>query len=316
MTELKDPQLQALFEHVQQGYTMPVRLDISGAASGQLLHSQSQERLQPNGELLVQVTDTTDVAYTLSHELMHMDYAANGYPQLQYHLLTGMPELDRQHYATATALSAAALHIVIAGWQRAHGFLGATQEAQLSAGFESVLTPEPAEGDQLLIYRSLSLFDHMTLFADGGSREQHAQWQQRYPRALAIASALYATLTTKPIASPFAYRRAVVNLFGRFNALIQAAGFQPLDNAEFATLPPVLSARQLRLSLNQVFELKHSAYRDRETKQPAYVAMGKGDGQNAFVLPLKDTSPAAFQSLYQQPVGELLEAYHLDYTVR
>ncbi|WP_461214521.1 hypothetical protein [Lacticaseibacillus sp. GG6-2] len=316
MTELTNPELKTLFEQVQEGYTMPVRIEVSGEASGQLLHSQSQERLQPNGELLVQVSDTTDVDYTLSHELLHMYYAANGFPQLQYHLLTGTPELDRQHYATATALSSAALHIVIATWQREHGLLGDAQEAQLAAGFAAVLTPEPSAGDQLLIYRSLSLFDHMTLFVDGGSDAQRAEWQKRYPQALAIASALYETLTAKKIDSPFAYRRALVNLFGRFNALIQAAGFQPIDNPEFATLPPVLSPRQLRLSLNQVFELKHSTYRDRDTKQQAYVAMGKGDGQNAFVLPLKDTTPAAFQSLYQQPIGELLDAYHLDYTIR
>lgn len=286
MTELTNPEVQTLFERVQQGYTMPVRIEVAGPASGVLLHSQSQEKLQPNGELLVQVSDTTDVDYTLSHELLHMAYAAEGYPQLQYQLLTGTPELDRQHYATATALSSAVLHLVIARWQRDHGLLGETQFAQLTAGFADVLPDETPQGDQLLIYRSLSLLDHMTLFEDGGSADQKADWQRRYPQALAIASALYQTLTTKPIDSPFAYRRALVNLFGRFNALIQAAGFAPLDNAEFVTVPPVLSSRQLRLSLNQVFELKHSAYRDRATKKPAYVALGKGDGQNAFVLPV------------------------------
>lgn len=316
MTAIENPELQSLFERVQQGYTMPVRVEIQGPASGVLRHSQSQEALQPNGDLLVQVSDTTDVDYTLSHELLHMYYATSGYPQLQYHLLTGTPELDRQHYATATALSSAALHLMIAAWQREHHLLGDAQLAQLGAGLTESLSPEPAAGDQLLIYRSLSLFDHMTLFVDGGAEDQRAQWQQRYPQALAIATALYQTLTAKTLDSPFAYRRAVVNLFGRFNALIQAAGYQPLDNAEFATLPPVLSQRQLRLSLNQVFELKHSAYRDRATKQRGYVAIGKGDGQNAFVLPLKKTAPADFQQLYQQPLGELLATYQLDYTVR
>jgi hypothetical protein len=316
MYTITEPKLQVLFEQVQQGYTMPITIQVSGDASGQLLHSQSQEVLQPNGDLVLEVSDTTDVAYTLSHELLHMRFVTTGYPQLQYHLLTGTPELDRQHYATATALASAALHLLVGRWQRANGFLGASQEAQLRAGFAAVLTPEPAAGDQLLIYRSLSLFDHMTLFSDGGDAAQRDEFKRQFPRAYPLAAALYETLTAKPIDSPFAYRRAVVNLFGRFNALIAAVGYAPLNNAEFATVPPVLSQRQLRLALNQVFELKHSAYRDRETKQPAYVALGKGDGQNAFVLPVKETSPEAFQQLYQQPLGDLLQAYHLDYTVR
>lgn len=316
MVEIQNPDLQALFDMVTVGYTMPIKLEISGTPADKLVHSQSQEVLQPNGDLLVQIKDTPDVDYTLSHELMHMYLATNGYPQVQYHLLTGTPELDKQHYATATALSSAALHAVVADWQREHGLLGESQLQLLVAGFADALPKEPAGGDNLLIYRGLSLFDHMTLFVDGGDDAQRAQWQADFPQAYPLAQDLYQTLMEKKLDSPFAYRRAVVNLFARFNALVQAAGFQPLDNDEFATLPPVLSSRQLRLSLNQVFTLKHSAYRDRNTKQLAYVALGKGDRQNAFVLPLKDTSPAAMQSLYQQPLGALLDQYQLDYSIR
>lgn len=316
MVEIQNPILNDLFAKIQPGYTMPIKFDISGTPADKLVHSQSQEVLQPNGDLLVQIKDSPDVEYTLSHELMHMYLATSGYPQVQYHLLTGTPEVDKQHYATATALSTAALHAVVAEWQRAHGFLGEKQFDLLKKGFAAAIPPEPAGGDNLVIYRSLSLFDHMTLFVDGGTDAQKAQWENDFPQAYPLAQDLYQTLTQKALDTPFAYRRAVVNLFARFNALVQAARFQPLDNDEFATLPPVLSQRQLRLSLNQVFTLKHSAYRDRQTKQLAYVALGKGDRQNAFVLPLTDTSPAAMQSLYQQPLGEILDQYHIDYSLR
>lgn len=316
MSEITNPQLQELLTTIQKGYTMPIKVEIDGPASGVLVHSQSDEQLAANGDLVVHVSDTTDVDYTLSHELLHMYFTVGGYPQLQYHLLTGTPEVDRQHYAVATALSSAAIHIVIAAWQRAHDLLGVNQETKLIKGFEETLSPEPAAGDQLLIYRTVSLLDHMTLFENGGAHDQRTAWAAKYPRAYEIASALYDTLTVKSLDTPFAYRRAVVNVFGRFNALMSVHGYRPLDLAEFVTVPPVLSARQLRLSLNQVFELKHSAYRDEATKQEAFVALGKGDGQNAFVLPLKDTTPAAFQTLYQRPVGELLKEYDCDYSMR
>ena len=53
-------------------------------------------------------------------------------------------------------------------------------------------------------------------------------------------------------------------------------------------------------------------------KQPAYVAMGRSDDQNAFVLPLSEnaTTPEAFQQLYQQPLNDVLAQYQLDYTIR
>ena len=80
-------------------------------------------------------------------------------------------------------------------------------------------------------------------------------------------------------------------------------------------MPPVLSQRQLRLQLNQVFELKHSDYRDVDSKAQGYVALG-ADGQNAFTLPLTNPSAPFFQHLYTQSVQAVLTQYHLDYTVR
>ena len=109
-----------------------------------------------------------------------------------------------------------------------------------------------------------------------------------------------------------------MHLFSRFDTLIEQLGYQPTNDQEFATLSPVLSKRQLRLTLDQVYLIKHSGYRDRETKQPAYVAMGRSDDQNAFVLPLSEnaTTPEAFQQLYQQPLNDVLAQYQLDYTIR
>lgn len=178
MVEIENPILNDLFKQIQPGYTMPVKFEISGTPADKLVHSQSQEVLQPNGDLVVQIKDSPDVDYTLSHELMHMYLATTGFPQVQYHLLTGTPEIDKQHYATATALSTAALHAVVADWQREHGFLGDTQLDLLEKGFAEALPKEPAGGDNLLIYRGLSLFDHMMLFVDGGTDDQQAQWQR------------------------------------------------------------------------------------------------------------------------------------------
>ena len=277
--------VETLLNEVKEHYDHPLEVDISGEASGVLTHDQSHQQLKKDGTLVVAVTDTTNVDYTLSHELLHLLFQMKGYPQLQFHLLSGDPQVDDQLYATSTSLYNAAVHMLVVAWQRDHNLLTDAAVAQVLAGFKQNVPAELANA---------------------------------YPQALPLARELYDLLDAQKLDSPFGLRRAVVHLLARFDTVIERLGYQPTNDAEFATLTPVLSHRQLRLTLDQVFMIKHSGYRDRETKEPAYVAMGRSDEQNAFVLPLpeKETTPEAFQQLYQQSLNDILTQYRLDYTIR
>jgi len=304
--------VQVLLDEVKQHYDHPLEVVIQGEASGVLTHDQSHQRLKKDGTLEVVVTDTTNADYTLSHELLHLLYQMKGYPQLQFHLLSGDPQVDDQLYATSTALYNAAMHMLVVAWQREHGLITDAVVAQVLAGFKQNV---PAEADdQLVIYRILSLLDLLG-FLDG---KLPADLAAAYPQALPDCQELFQLINEQKLDSPFGLRRAIVHLFSRFDALIEQLGYQPTNDQEFATLSPVLSKRQLRLTLDQVYLIKHSGYRDRDTKQPAYVAMGRSDDQNAFVLPLSEnaTTPEAFQQLYQQPLNDVLAQYQLDYTIR
>lgn len=304
--------VQVLLDEVKQHYDHPLEVVIQGEASGVLTHDQSHQRLKKDGTLEVVVTDTTNADYTLSHELLHLLYQMKGYSQLQFHLLSGDPQVDDQLYATSTALYNAAMHMLVVAWQREHGLITDAVVAQVLAGFKQNV---PAEADdQLVIYRILSLLDLLG-FLDG---KLPADLAAAYPQALPYAQELFQLINEQKLDSPFGLRRAIVHLFSRFDTLIEQLGYQPTNDQEFATLSPVLSKRQLRLTLDQVYLIKHSGYRDRDTKQPAYVAMGRSDDQNAFVLPLSEnaTTPEAFQQLYQQPLNDVLAQYQLDYTIR
>ena len=304
--------VQVLLDEVKQHYDHPLEVVIQGEASGVLTHDQSHQRLKKDGTLEVVVTDTTNADYTLSHELLHLLYQMKGYSQLQFHLLSGDPQVDDQLYATSTALYNAAMHMLVVAWQREHGLITDAVVAQVLAGFKQNV---PAEADdQLVIYRILSLLDLLG-FLDG---KLPADLAAAYPQALPYAQELFQLINEQKLDSPFGLRRAIVHLFSRFDALIEQLGYKPTNDQEFATLSPVLSKRQLRLTLDQVYLIKHSGYRDRDTKQPAYVAMGRSDDQNAFVLPLSEnaTTPEAFQQLYQQPLNDVLAQYQLDYTIR
>ena len=125
--------VQVLLDEVKQHYDHPLEVVIQGEASGVLTHDQSHQRLKKDGTLEVVVTDTTNADYTLSHELLHLLYQMKGYSQLQFHLLSGDPQVDDQLYATSTALYNAAVHMLVVAWQREHGLITDAVVAQVLA---------------------------------------------------------------------------------------------------------------------------------------------------------------------------------------
>ncbi len=299
--------LQPLFEEVQKRYTMPIEVVIDGPASGVLTHAQSHQELLANDHLQITVSDTTNVDYTLSHELLHMRFTAAGFPPLQFHLASGDPDVDQQFFAVATALYDAALHGQIKAWQQKLGLWDEAVEKQLTDGYVQTLG---LDASGLSVFRTLTALDACVMIGTFGD------WTSAAPEEAEAAQQLYMLLQDKPLGTPFAFRRAVVKLWRQFDNVLTQHGYQATLNDEFATLPPVLSERQLRLAVNQTYEIRHSAMRDRTTKHRAYVAQAKGDGQNAFVLPLQSESPEAFQDLYRRPLKEVLDQYQLDYTIR
>ncbi|MFD1430026.1 hypothetical protein [Lacticaseibacillus mingshuiensis] len=315
MAEIENPQLQELFDEVQKGYAMPIHVEIAGPASGVLTHDQSHQKLEADGSVTVQITDTTAVDYTLSHELLHMYFTTQDVPLPQYQLLTGDPSLDRQFYATSTALYDAAMHVLVTGWQRDHGLITEEVEAQVQAGFDQLTPKESPETENLVVFRIMSLLDLM-VFRQGGSAADQDRWRTDFPETAPLAFGLFGVIMDKPLDAPTRVRRTVVNLFKMFEEIVQQLGYEPPANTEFVSLPPILSPRQLRLSLNQLFDLKHSDFRNRETKHRGYVALGKGDDQNAFVLPLVDPKPEDFRKMYQQPLEDILKKYDVLYGVR
>ena len=68
---------------------------------------------------------------------------------------------------------------------------------------------------------------------------------------------------------------------------MQEWGLPALHNNEYTTLSPVLSARQLRLEMRQVFEIYHSDMKERGTDKRAYVGLRRSDGQLHFRHRLK-----------------------------
>ena len=138
-----------------------------------------------------------------------------------------------------------------------------------------------------------------------------------YPISFEAAQRLYEILIERSLDSAFAIRRTVVKLFKAFDDELSKLGMIPMNMTEFATLSVVLSERQMRLQVRQLFNIVHSPLDDNLTFKSAYVGQWKNDGQNSFVLadPGKD-SAKKFVEYYNMKVTDFLDSIGIEYLKR
>ena len=290
-------------------------MDFEGDQVGYVRHDQAQQKVLPGG-LRITLSDLTEPDYTASHELLHLLMLLQGFPQIFFQLSLGEDELDEQMMIMATDLYNVAMHTVVVDEQRCHDLITPQIEAEYLAGIHATLSDEGDQVDNERTLRLLTLLDALVFYGDHLDQVQ-ADLNQRYPLALKTAQALYAQAFDKAVDSPYAMRRVIVRLFKLFDEQMRAWQLPPLHNTEFTTVSPVLSERQLRLSVKQVFEIFHSDMQNRESGKRAYVGLRRNDRQNSFVIdaPQGDTA-AEFVSLYVQPVQEFLDQHGIPYIVR
>lgn len=306
---------QALLDQVNSLYPEgSVFVQFHGDKSGYVRHDQATQQTIP-GALVIIVTDLTAPNYTASHELLHVLMLLKGFPQIFFQLSLGDKELDEQMMIMSTDLYNIAMHRVVVAEQRKHGFITDETEEQYLKGIEHTLTPEKEEDDERTL-RLLTLLDALVFYGDHISKYEKTL-AEKYPLALAAAKKMYTEITKKPIKSPFDMRRSIVKIYSLFDQQMQEWGLPALHNNEYTTLSPVLSARQLRLEMRQVFEIYHSDMKERGTDKRAYVGLRRSDGQNSFTLPAQtQNAPEAFKKIYDQSVQEFLEQNSIPYIVR
>lgn len=295
-----------------------VFVQFHGEKSGFVRHDQADTTNLPGG-LVITVTDLTEPNYTASHELLHLLMTLRGFPQIFFELSLGDRQLDEQMMIMATDLFNTVAHQVVVDEQRKHGLINERIEQEYFRGITKTLSDESEKDDGERTMRLLTLLDALVFYHGGHlTADQEAELQRRYPVAFATAQVLYDQVMTKPVSSPFSMRRTVVKLFRLFDQQMQQWGLPALHNNQFTSLSPVLSKRQLRLEVAQVYDIYHSEMTERETKRRAYVVMGKNDQQNAFVLPAPRGEYSSDQMLkfYHQPVEQLLKSQNLPFIVR
>ena len=295
-----------------------VFVQFHGEKSGFVRHDQAETTSLPGG-LVITVTDLTEPNYTASHELLHLLMTLRGFPQIFFELSLGDKQLDEQMMIMATDLFNTVAHQIVVDQQRQHGLINEQIEQEYFKGITATLTDEGDQDDGERTLRLLTLLDALVFYAGGHmTKQQEEELQRRYPVAWASAQFLYGQVMEKPVKSPFEMRRTVVKLFRLFDTQLQQWGLPALHNNQFTSLSPVLSKRQLRLEVAQVYDIYHSEMTERDSKRRAYVVLGKNDQQNAFVLPSPKGEYYSDQMLkfYHQPVEDLLKSQNVPFILR
>lgn len=286
--------------------------------SGYVRHDQAQQVMN-DGDLTVQVNDVTAPNYTASHELLHLLLLLQGFPQITFNLTTRDQQLDEQLMAIAMELYDMVSHVLVVGKQRQHDLIDANIEDLYVKGVYATIDPEdPKKTDAMMTLRLLTLTDLLVFFDGELTPELIGRVADDFPQAFPAAQKLYGVITQKAVDTPFAMRRAVVKLFKAFDDQMTAWHLPMLHGTEFVTMQSVLSERQERLEVRQLFDIYHSDMLDKEKHTRAYIGLNKGDQQNAFVLPApaQKKSDAFFKETYDKTVKELFQEMNLPYTLR
>ncbi|WP_258089290.1 IpaB/EvcA family protein [Weissella fangxianensis] len=307
-----------LLDQVNELYPGSVILRGNEEASGVITHDQVSTSMLGT-RLMVEVNDGTAPDFLATSELLMMLLTLNGYPQVYFQLKDDDAELTHQLMIMATYLYQPALRAIVYREQAAHGLLTDDVIKGVLAGVQQTLTKETADNNGEAALRLLTLLD-LQVFLHAVSSDTTAiveTMTESYPKAWSAAKKIVDPMRIDDIKDPFTVHRAVVTAFSMFDEQMVAWDLPEIYASEFVTLTPVLSERQLRLPLAQVFDIKHMTMKDRNTDKTAYAGLLKNSGQNSFVLAVPEDKLAEFfKELYQAPVKEVLTKLGQPFAIR
>ncbi|MDO1604628.1 hypothetical protein Q2T76_01005 [Lactobacillus sp. YT155] len=265
--------------------------------------NQSQHSV--SGEVItIQITNSPNIEYMLIHELLHIKLDFGDYSKMEFNLFSSDASFNQQAQTTAMALKEVIDHRLISEWEQAEKVRDEEIQDSLNQGTSELLAADgqAVDDEKLILYRTLIMLDNQ-------------YFDQKYPQAYELAQTINESISE--VTNKTQYHSALVQLFKDFDESIQKYGYIDLLHNQFVTVTPVLSQRQLRLAVNQIFELVHTEFVNQKNQRP-YILETKSNLQNSGVIEFtqQETTPEFFQNTYQMKVADLLDKYQIDYIIR
>lgn len=263
----------------------------------------------------VEITNEKFANFVLLHELYHIQLEISDEPTINVAVTSEQPDLDGRILSTANSIFETLEHSLIVEKQLADGSLTNEVKEEYLKGIEKTLNPnvqiDPAN---MTFFRALILFDAVIF----GKKRGDPTWKNNYNDAFKFVDKAVAIADKNDLTVPFQFRRALINILDEYNELIVSHGYESMNYHEFLSITPVLSKHQLRLGLNQVYQIKHSSFKMRDTHEDAFPLLAINDGQSVAALgfDVNKVTPEFYKEFYQQSVQDTFEANNIDYLIR
>ena len=263
----------------------------------------------------VVITNEKFADFVLSHELHHIELELSDEPEIDCAVTSGQRDRDGQVLMVANSIFETLEHVAVLKRQKEDGTYTDEIKQEFLKGIDIALRPRVSmDVANMRFYRTLVMFDGI-IFSE---HAKDADWKNDFSKSFKYASELVEIAEKNDLSVPFQFRRALVNCLDTYNEIIISNGYQGLHFHTFLNVTPVISKRQLRLSLNQAYQIKHSEYKNRATGRDGFVLIAINDGQGVATLNLNPdkVTPEFYKAFYQYTVQEVFEKEGIKYLIR
>ncbi|WP_338215475.1 hypothetical protein [Companilactobacillus muriivasis] len=301
-------------ESIEQQYNKKIEIFANYLQQDVLTLDQADHSMAGD-KIKVTITNEKYSEFVLSHELHHIELELSDEPSISSALTTGQPDRDGRVLAFANSMFETLEHVTVVKRQKEDGTYTDEIKAEYLKGIEAALHPKvELDRANMRFYRTLIMLDGIIF----GEHSRDTEWQEDFAVSFKYANKLAKIAEDNDLSVPFQFRRALVNMLDAYNEIIISNGYQGLHFHTFLNITPVLSARQLRLSLNQVYQIKHSEYKNRATGRDGFALIGLNDGQSVTTLNLdpEKVTPEFYKTFYQYTVEEVFKEQGTKYLIR
>ena len=301
-------------EKIEQDYNKKIEIFSDYTQQDYLTLDQASHTTKDD-TIKVVITNEKYADFVLSHELHHIELELSDEPEIDCAVTSGQKDRDGQVLMVANSVFETLEHVTVLQRQKADGTYTDEIKEEFLKGVDIALRPRVSmDVANMRFYRTLVLFDGI-IFSE---HEKDADWKDNFPKSFKYASELVEIAEQNDLSVPFQFRRALVNCLDAYNEIIISNGYQGLHFHTFLNVTPIISKRQLRLSLNQVYQIKHSEYKNRATGRDGFVLIAINDGQGVATLNLDPdkVTPEFYKAFYQYTVQEVFEKEGIKYLIR
>ena len=268
---------------------------------------ESQMILTKTGDIELFVPNPRFANFIVAHELMHLQQEGRQSVQISY-VKQNNPQFSQFLDQIGQELRNIVVHQAMHQQLLELGVLDDDVQQAIQKLIDEKLPVDDSTTSALVIaMKAIQLVDTFTFV---GSVDQ---WQEKFAKSMKVAAELWQLVTTANLTTNRQVRALIGQLINYFAEYFDKFGLQVPSLADNLLLKPVLSERQLKLSVRQLFQL---------WRQPnaatTYLVKGIQDEQaiSLIEIPKDEQQEAAMLAIYDLSVQAFLDKFALNYAPR